>query len=715
LPHQDPVYEMVSTKTSYDLSGLFGNSKASQIWPPVYDDPRIFYPGRYVFSIGFKGNVPENLINKKITIDLAYCVFPQIDQIDAYWKKLQSECLNDGGVFEKYYDLKTNTSGLRSNFPEENNFKTKQILACIKLLEIKKRLLTRELYENVGPDDIVRYGYNGVEGYYFEGNYLSIDQIRTGIEICINKAFPGSSPVSYIEFEPTFDISSRKKSKTQSLIRVPGFRLNIDGQVYPNNDVGLDIGINNVSQVLGFSSSSNVTGSFFCPERMIIACNNNYSPDVSERMDTGIYHTAQYYDTSVSPSVVKNDNLNAQITSKIFSAVSLDSNNFDRTKPTSTAIVKPNDCRPGLLGSNNTSIVELVKFMNSQCNVGSISGFDFVPVYFFSANGALGAVVNTSNSGRIAKLSTEFIAASLTSRIELDVSSDSFKNCFGLNFTNAGADRQAYFCPDGSIMVGRFYATLLQNNALDGWGYVHKLDTKPFKPIFKIDVGNTAPNMGRFKEAINSYSPRIKDANYVRMTEFSLSALAHRSEDEALVTQLPANQYRLKIVDTTARLDGHYKVEMKVMFNHGQKVSVKSIMPAGNFKTMGDAAQKYRNISLEFLHDGGEVKLWLVIKNKNASSGSVSFILEKVDSYLEDVLMLTIGQLKEIDKKEYQSVKNEIGDSYIIVKYIDGINQYKIALPSLDGKIPVLPNTQNHRFQKQSYNLGQIDVYWPVI
>ena len=264
-------------------------------------------------------------------------------------------------------------------------------------------------------------------------------------------------------------------------------------------------------------------------------------------------------------------------------------------------------------------------------------------------------------------------------------------------------------------MVGRFYATLLQNNALDGWGYVHKLDTKPFKPIFKIDVGNTAPNMGRFKEAINSYSPRIKDANYVRMTEFSLSALANRSEDEALVTQLPANQYRLKIVDTTARLDGHYKVEMKVMFNHGQKVTVKSIMPAGQFKSMGDAAQKYRNISLEFLHDGGEVKLWLVIKNKNASSGSVSFVLEKVDSYLEDVLILSVGKLKEIDKKDYQSVKNEIGDSYIIVKYIDGINQYKIALPSLDGKIPVLPNTQNHRFQKQSYNLGQIDVYWPVL
>ena len=714
LPHQDPVYEIVSTKTSYDLSGLFGNSKASQIWPPAYDDPRIFYPGRYVFSIGFKGNVPENLVNKKITIDLAYCVFPQIDQIDTYWKKLQSECINDGGVFEKYFDLKTNTSGLRSNFPEENNYKTKQISACIRLLELKKRLLTRELYKNVGPDDIVRYGYNGVEGYFFDGNFLSIDKIRTGIEICINKAFPDSSPVSYIEFEPTFDLSARRKSKTQSLIRIPGFRLNIDGQVYPNNDVGLDIAINNISQILGFSSSSNVTGSFFCPERMIIACNNNYSPDATERVDTGIYHTAQYYDTSVTPPIVKNDNLNAQITSKIYSSVSLDSNNFDRTKPTATAIVKPNDCRPGLLGSNNTSIVELTKFMNSHCNVGSIAGLDFVPVYFFSANGALGAVINSANISRMGKLTTEFIAATLTARIELDISSDSFKTCFGLNFTNAGADRPAYFCPDGSIMVGRFYATLLQNNALDGWGYVHKLDTKPFRPTYKIDVSNNI-NMGRFKESIASYNPRIKDANYVRMTEFSLSALANRSEDEALVTQLPANQYRLKIVDTTARIDGHYKVEMKVMFNHGQKIAVKSILPAGQFKSMGDAAQKYRNVSLEFLHDGGEVKLWLVVKNKNASTGTVSFLLEKVDSYLENVLILTLDKLKAIDKKDYQSVKNEIGDSYIIIKYIDANNLYKIALPSLDGKIPVLPNTQHHRFQKQSYNLGQIDVYWPVI
>lgn len=714
LPHQDPAYEIVAIKSMFDLTKLFNNESASRNWPPSYDDPRIIYPGRYTFDITFTGALPDNLVNKKITIDLAYCIFPEIDNIDAYWEGLQARCREGGVNFEAFYDLVKNIKGYRDNFPDPKNPKTSQVPACKQLLDLKGQLLSKLLYRKVTGDNTITYGYNGPEGYYCDQNYLSIDQVRRGIEICIKKAFPNGSPLNYIEFEPTFDIATKRRSKTQSIIRVPGFRLNIDGQDYPNNTIGFNIQINRASQVLGFFNQNGVTGSHFCAERMIIGCNYSFSPNPLDRLSAGVFNTAQYLDTSLTPPKTINNNLDTTIETKLFTAISITGGAFDASQPVLSAKVRPNDCSPGIMGSKNMPIVELVKYLNSNCSYPSDRSIDALPTFFFSANGALGAVINTFNAARKQKFSTEFINATLTGRITLDASVDSFLTAFGLKFSNAGSGNFIpYLCPDGTSMIGAYYTSLLLSRGLSEWGYTYNQNLPKFIPSKTTIQEPNLSNFGRGTSALAS-GATIRTANYISFSDILLDTSKHNCEDMSFKIELPANQYRLSIVESKSRIDGHYKADFKALYQYDGNIAVKSLVPEGSFKNSGDASARYKGKYIEFVHDGGEIRIWIPVKNPKTTSGTIKLALEKADSYRSEILVIDSNKILKLRMSEARKIQNEIGDIYLVTIVKDNGDDFAIALPSLDGESIVMPKVSKYRFQKKADHLGQQDVYWPV-
>jgi hypothetical protein len=714
LPYQDPVYELIGIKAFFNLSGVFGNEIPGSTWPPVYDDPRIIYPGRYTFEVGFSGMVPDNLVGKKVTVDLAYCIFPEIDSLDNYWKNLQKECRARGGIFEEYFDLSTNTRGYRNNFPSLNNARSSTIPACQKLLDLKSKLLSKELYKTVDADNNVKYLYNGPNGYYYDQNYLSIDQIKTGIEICINKAFPNESPIIYVEFEPTFDIATKRRSRNQSLIRIPGFRLNIEGQEYPNNTTGLKIQINNVSQALGFITASGSTGSHFCPDRMIIGCNKSYSPNPLDKLSNGTFNLAQYKDTNLSPPTVVNNNLDTDVITKLFTTVPVTGSAFDTSKPTIEASVKPNVCQPGILGRTDTSITELVKLMNSKCNVSSNNASDAVPVYYFNASGALGAVINTANNSRKEKFSVEFINSTLTGRIELSITNQYFISAFGLKYNSAGNDQRPYLCADGSSAVANYYAELLKTGALRDWGYTYAQTTKKFIPSKTVITNPQLNNVDTYRGGIIATGISLKNANYIGFSDLMLDVSKHNCEDMAYKVSLPANQYRIIISDTKSRIDGYYKSDLKVLYQYNEKIAIKSLITEGAFKSMADASARYRGKGIEFVHDGGEIRIWIPVKQPKVSSGVINISIEKAESFKSDVLIIDSNKIHRMKLTETMQVRNEIGDIYFIIDIKDGNDTFKVALPSLDGNTIIMPKVSKFRFQRKDYHLGQSDTYWPL-
>jgi hypothetical protein len=717
LPHNDPVFELVSNRATFDLAGIFGDVQTRPTWPPVDNDPRIVSPGKYTFDIGFSGNVPENLVGRQLTFDLAYAIFPQMDGLERYWIDLRDRCKSDGGQFNMYQDAKTGNQEFGSNFP---NATSSNIQSCAELLKLKGKLLSRELYRIVDDNQVVRYPFNGNEGYYFNDEVITVSNIREAARKSISKSFPDTSPISYIEFQPTMDLKTGKQNAGLPSIVAPGFRLNVVGQVFPQNDLGLSLKVNQVSSALGFSSAKDQTGSFFSAEKMVIGCNTSYSPNPVNQPAAGIYYTARYLDSSLNPPSYINDNITASIQTSMDTSVAPLDTGTRSAQTRISAIAKPNECSPGIMGRATMAISDLVDLLNSpNCNLSLFkANADLLPVFFFSANGALGGVINTSNAGRKSDLDSSYLSAQLTASISINSNSASFNNCFGLNFTKLSATNTTTTCADGTVPIAKFYASLLATDSLNRWGYSYKYSTSAFVPAYKnITVVSQTNNIRAIATNTIMSGVAIKDANYEQVSSIELIVKTNAHEDTAISLNLPANQYRIRIDNMSSRIDGYYRADIRVLYHYNSKAIVKSLLSEGSFKSLADAANRYKNKYVEFMHDGGDVKLWIPSKNPKNSSGKIDITIERADSFKDKVIILTAVDLKKLDLSKSTKIENEIGDIFLVIDAVKatGVSGTLIAMPSIDGKTVMLPSVSSFRFMMKDFYLGQVGVYWLIL
>jgi hypothetical protein len=566
----------------------------------------------------------------------------------------------------------------------------------------------------------VRYPFNGNEGYYFNDEAISISNIREAAIKSISRSFPDTSPISYIEFQPTMDLRTGKQNLGLPSIIVPGFRLNVANQMFPTNDLGLKLNVNQVSSALGFGSSKDKTGSFFSADKMIIGCNTSYSPNPVNQPAAGVYYTARYLDSSLNPPSYINDNINVSIQTSMDTAVAPFDTGTRSAVTRISALAKPNECSPGIMGRATMAISDLVDLLNSpNCNVPLFkANADLLPVYFFSANGALGGVINTANAGRKTDLDAAYLSAQLTAAISINSDSVSFNKCFGFNFYKFSAINTALACPDGSIPIAKFYASLLATDSLNRWGYSYRYATNAFVPAYKnITVVSPANNARAIVANRLMSGVAIKDANYEMVSSFELNAKTNAHEDAAFILNLPANQYRVKIESMSSRIDGYYRADIRVLYHYNSKAIVKSLLSEGSFKSLADAANRYKNKYVEFMHDGGDVRIWIPSKNPKNSSGKIDITIQRADSFKDKVLILTATDLKKLQLGTSAKIENEIGDIFLVIdaEKATGIPGTFIAMPSLDGKTVMLPSVSNFRFMMKDFYLGQVGVYWLIL
>jgi hypothetical protein len=501
---------------------------------------------------------------------------------------------------------------------------------------------------------------------------------------------------------------------------VPGFRLNVAGQLFPTNNLGLKLIVNKVSSALGFSSAKDQTGSFFSAERMIIGCNSSYSPNPVNQPATGVYYTARYLDSSLNPPNYINDNINATLETSMVTAVAPFDTGTRSAQTKITALAKPNECSPGVMGRAAMAISDLVDLLNSPtCNVPLFkASVDILPVYFFSANGALGGVINTANAGRRADLDSSYLSAQLNAAISMSSTSASFNNCFGLNFNKLSATNATLACADGTIPIAKFYASLLSTDSLNRWGYSFKYSTNAFIPAYKnITVASSTNNFRAIATNKLISGVTIKDANYETVSSIEVNVKTNANEDTAITLNLPTNQYRVKIDNMSSRIDGYYRADIRVLYQYNSKAIVKSLLSEGSFKSLADAANRYKNKYVEFMHDGGDIRVWIPSKNPKNSSGKISISIERADSYKDKVIILAAVDLQKLDLSKSTKIENEIGDVYLIIdaEKATGITGTLIAMPSIDGKTVMLPSVSSFRFMMKDFYLGQVGVYWLIL
>lgn len=96
-------------------------------------------------------------------------------------------------------------------------------------------------------------------------------------------------------------------------------------------------------------------------------------------------------------------------------------------------------------------------------------------------------------------------------------------------------------------------------------------------------------------------------------------------------------RYTAVIQETDAKIDGHYRADVKVAYISDGLRKVVQFLNKGEFTNVIDAQSAYEGLSLTFTHDGGPLLLWLSSLQTQIASGLIKVMITQAETISQTI------------------------------------------------------------------------------